>query len=223
VAVAEAIAWIARPPQVTRTRQAAPAAGTRPAFSYDETARFNGPTNITADASGNLFVIDSGNKSIRKVAVNGEVSTLPTTLNSPSGLEIDMAGNLYTNDAGVIRKIGPNGSGTTLANVPASAWWMTIDQARSLYLLDHDYTAKTGAIIKVTQDGTVTTVFSGAPLNDQNRGIARDAAGNLYVGGGGTILQFPVSGPPTEFARGFNLIQDMEFDSASTRRRRRGG
>jgi hypothetical protein len=39
-------------------------------------ARFNRPTGMTQDASGNLYVTDTGNSTIRKITPDGTVSTL---------------------------------------------------------------------------------------------------------------------------------------------------
>lgn len=78
-------------------------------------ARFNGPTAITLDSSGNLFVADTGNCTVRKVTQDGTVTTiggLPGVKGgvngigtnglfvSPAGLAVDAAGNVYVADAG---------------------------------------------------------------------------------------------------------------------------
>ena len=39
------------------------------------TAQFNGPTGVECDQHGNIFVVDTGNHAIRKIAANGIVST----------------------------------------------------------------------------------------------------------------------------------------------------
>ncbi|MBV8634439.1 MAG: hypothetical protein JO002_08125, partial [Burkholderiaceae bacterium] len=38
-------------------------------------ARFNAPMGVVADSKGNLFVADSANYAIRKIATDGTVST----------------------------------------------------------------------------------------------------------------------------------------------------
>jgi sugar lactone lactonase YvrE len=87
-------------------------------------ASFNGPAGITVDASGNVYVGDSGNNLIRKIAPDGTVTTFAgsgaagatnsTTLtaasfNNPQGVVIDTYGRVYVADTGnsLIRLVSP--------------------------------------------------------------------------------------------------------------------
>jgi sugar lactone lactonase YvrE len=93
-------------------------------------ANIAGPCGVVVDASGNLFIADSGNNRIRKVNSNGIITTVagggagggtdgigdggPATnasLSGPNGVTVDALGNLFIADAGnnVIRKVGTNG------------------------------------------------------------------------------------------------------------------
>jgi hypothetical protein len=101
-------------------------------------ARFDYPTGIAVDKAGNLYVADSGNDTIRQVTpvgTNWMVTTLAgladvsgtndgmgsgARFNSPFGVVVDGAINLYVTDSGndTIRKmtlIGTNWMVTTLA------------------------------------------------------------------------------------------------------------
>ena len=93
-------------------------------------ARFSAPAGIVADAAGNLFVADSGNRLIRKIAVNGEVTTLAGTVGTfdlvdgvgskanfilPAAITRDSTGNLFVTDGPTIRKISPAGAVSTIA------------------------------------------------------------------------------------------------------------
>jgi formylglycine-generating enzyme required for sulfatase activity len=95
-------------------------------------ARFNHPSDVVVDASGNIYVADSGNHAIRKIDTNGNVTTLAGDLgfsgyadatrdsamfNSPQGIAIDSSGNIIVADTtnGLIRKVSPDGVVTTIA------------------------------------------------------------------------------------------------------------
>lgn len=95
------------------------------------TARFNNPMKIKIDANGNLIVLDQGNHRVRKISTTGTVSTIAGSgvggfadgpaataqFNSPAGLGIDQAGNIYVGDQANqrIRKIATDGTVTTIA------------------------------------------------------------------------------------------------------------
>ena len=184
-------------------------------FSQSENAaRFN-PTEgisssrgIAVDRSGNVYV--SGANVIRKIAPNGEVSTLAglpgkganangtgsnARFDRPDGLALDTMGNLYVADGNnhAIRKITPAGVVSTLA-VDATGTLpfhdphgIAVDSVGNLYVTDG------GTVRKITSAGAVSTL---AVLpNHLNRmedaekavervysgGVAVDRADNLYV------------------------------------------
>ena len=82
-------------------------------------AQFNGPAGVTVDASGNIYVADIGNNTIRKISPVGQVTTLgtgmyppltggelpngPQLVISPSNLAADANGNFYFGNGDTIR------------------------------------------------------------------------------------------------------------------------
>ncbi|WP_332368345.1 hypothetical protein [Spirosoma telluris] len=102
---------------------------TGPALS----ANLNNPTGVAVDATGNVFIADRDNHRIRKVAIDGTITTVagngtqgssgdtgPATsanLNTPSGLAVDGSGNLFIDDTfnHRIRKVAADGTITTVA------------------------------------------------------------------------------------------------------------
>ncbi len=82
-------------------------------------AAMNFPTDMVVDAAGNVYISDTGNHRVRRVAPNGVITTYAgtgvadfggdggpatqATLTSPNGLALDAAGNLYIADSGNAR------------------------------------------------------------------------------------------------------------------------
>jgi sugar lactone lactonase YvrE len=105
-------------------------------------AGLNGPTGITVDSVGNLYVTDNGNSRIRKITPGGYVTIIggfdrhapanPTTgyingdawgasrFSGPTDIKVDSNGNLYVADTGNhrIRKIADIVAPTVMAPVP---------------------------------------------------------------------------------------------------------
>src|SRR5208283_3153773 len=94
-------------------------------------ASFNWPRGVAVDSSGNVYVADTGNDTIRKITPDGVVTTLAGSagntdvtdgtgtaaeFNYPIYIAIDGADNLYvTDDGALVRQITPGGVVTTIA------------------------------------------------------------------------------------------------------------
>jgi sugar lactone lactonase YvrE len=94
-------------------------------------ATFYYPNSVATDANGNVYVSDGVNNLIRKIDVNGNVTTFAgsgtagaidstgvnASFNGPAGLAVDATGNVYVADSNnnEIRKITPAGVVTTIA------------------------------------------------------------------------------------------------------------
>ncbi len=114
-------------------------AGTYGTFDgTNSTARFNSPTGIAVDSSGNLYVADYNNDTIRKVTPAGVVTTIAgwaaiwgsadgsngnALFYDPSGISVDGSGHLYVVDSGnhTLRKIAPSGTNWVVSTVAGMA------------------------------------------------------------------------------------------------------
>lgn len=151
-------------------------------------AQFGFVEGLAADASGNVYVADSENHTIRKVTSAGVVTTLAGSagaagnvdgqgtsarFSNPTGVACDSAGNIYVADYHnhTIRKVTPQGAVTTLAGLAGNSGYTdgTGSAARfynpndlSLDSAGNIYVVQTdnsaNAIRKVTPTGVVTTI-----------------------------------------------------------------
>ena len=104
-------------------------------------AMLSHPWGVTADASGSIYISDTGNDVIRKVAASGVITTVAGTgvsgysgdggaatsarLQSPWGLAVDTAGNLYIADWSnhAVRKVTAGGVISTIAGNGHGGFW----------------------------------------------------------------------------------------------------
>ena len=103
-------------------------------------AQLNMPAACAFDSAGNLFIADTGNHSIRKVAADGAISTVAgagipgasgdggaaasARLSLPRGLAVDDSGNIFIGDTGNnrIRIVTPDGVIHTIAGTGAAGF-----------------------------------------------------------------------------------------------------
>ncbi len=147
-------------------------------------ARFHSPSGVTADISGNVYVADSANHTIRKLSPDGIVTTLAglagtsgsadgtgsaARFSDPEGAAVDAQGNVYVADLGnrTIRKVTPDGAVTTLTGLAGFFGGAdgTGSEARFIYptaiAVDRTgtaYVADLYAVRKITPGGLVTTL-----------------------------------------------------------------
>lgn len=176
-------------------------------------ARFNRPVGVTVDRTGNVYVADTDNHTIRKITPvwNGighdwVVTTLAGLAGSwgstdgmgsaarfywPEGLAVDSTGNVYVADTynNMIRKVAPSGVVTTLASMFSRPAGVAVDSEGNVYVAD----TGNDRILR-TLSPIITTV---SPLPDAIVGVAYKQT--LAATGGVTPYTWSVSSgsPPT--------------------------
>ena len=148
-------------------------------------AQFNGLLGLCFDSLGNLYVADTGNSLIRRIAPDGTVSTVLggqaagdrqyAQLNGPEGVAVDTAGNLYIADTfnNVVRKLAADGTISVFAGngdpsfagdsgpAPAASLWLPTDVA--VDGMGNLYIADLGTIrIRMVANGIINTIVGGA-------------------------------------------------------------
>ena len=191
-------------------------------------ARFWAPFGITLDPVGNIYVADTGNNTIRKIAPDGIVTTIAglagqagtndgvgslARFRNPWGIAADNTGNVYVADMSnnTIRKITPDGRVHTFAGQAGMAgnsdgfgegarfnnpFGVAVDSVGNVYVSD----TANNAIRKITVGRVVTTLagLPGYPGNTDGsgpdarfwgpQGLTVDSAGNIYVADTGNNL-----------------------------------
>jgi uncharacterized repeat protein (TIGR03803 family) len=130
-------------------------------------AELSAPSGVVVDASGNLFIADTGNNRIREVGTNGIITTVAgggtnglgdggaatnAELFYPFAVAVDPSGNLFIADGSNyrIREVGTNGIITTVAGNGTNGY--------------------------SGDDGAATNASLASP-----GGVAVDALGNLFI------------------------------------------
>jgi sugar lactone lactonase YvrE len=173
-------------------------------------ARFYGPTALTCDQMGNLYVGDSYNYTIRKVTTEGVVTTVAGLAGAqgsadgigsaarfflPTGVAVDAAGNIYVCDSGneTIRKITAGGTVSTFAGAAGIANYVDAIGSAARFYSPRDVVidAQGNLIVvdsgnytirKIAPNAQVTRVVGSPGVLFNPAGIATDSAGNVYIG-----------------------------------------
>ena len=176
-------------------------------------AQLDTPASLALDSSGNLYVADALNHRIRRVGTDGTITTVAgngsqgfsgdggpaagAQLDTPRGVAVDAAGDLYIADSGNnrIREVTPDGTISTIAGNGNPAFYgdggpamaaafkfptaITLDSAGNIYVAD----TLTYRVREITTDGNINTIAGDGTPKGLNLpvAVAVDARGNVYI------------------------------------------
>ena len=170
-------------------------------------AQMDAPQGVAVDASGNVYISDTANNVVRRVAKDGTISGFAggsgDTLSRPQGLAVDSSGNVYVAEAygARVRKYSPSGSGMTIAGNGTQGYGGDGGSATSAQL----YTPSGVAV------DTAGNVYIADFSNNRVRKVSTSGAITTVAGGGGS--GYSGDGGPATNAR-LNLPSAVAVDSA---------
>jgi uncharacterized protein (TIGR03437 family) len=163
------------------------------------------PQGIALDNQGNIYLADTNNNRIRRIAANGIITTLigdgtaqstgdgglATSAQTyfPTDVKVASDGTVYFTEpaASRVRKISRNGIVSTVAVLPAIASGLALDHAGNMIV------SGLFQITSLTPSGSSTTLAGGNEVGfagdggpalqamvDQPLGLVTDAKGNIY-------------------------------------------
>jgi len=165
---------------------------------------------VVLDSSGNIFIADANDHRVRRVSTDGSISTIAgdgfpgfrgdggpasaSRLNTPYGIAVDRAGNLYIADLGNnrVRKVSPDG---TIVTVPGTESLIAprnvaLDAEGVLYISEFGghrvrRLRADGIVESVVGTGTPGFAGDGGPATSAQlaypAGLAFDSGGSLYI------------------------------------------
>jgi sugar lactone lactonase YvrE len=181
-------------------------------------SKYNSPLSIIEDSKGNLFVVDSGSKLIRKISLTGEVSTFAGSFSQLKAITRDSEDNLFVLDSHCVKKITIDGLISTIAGDCSSSGYqdgnfleakfnspsdLLFESNGDLLIID----SKNNKIRKLDFSNMIVSTFAGngsgyldGPINqalfNSPQNIAINSSGEIFL---------------TEFLR----IRKLSFDGAN--------
>ncbi len=162
-------------------------------YSYSSTgvsltgATLSGPSLMTIDAAGNIYVANYNNGTISKYnSSHVYVGTYTTgkAMSNPEGIVFDSAGNCYVEDtgAGAIYKFNAAGVyQSTIISGLSHPLGISIDPSNNLYIATYLYTSPyTSSVTKYSTSGVLEQTLSNAQM-DESDGVSVDGSGNIFV------------------------------------------
>ena len=187
-------------------------------------AQLGGGLAIALDAAGNLYIADTYNNAVRRVAPGGIITAVAGNGScynpgdgapaasaglEPQAVAVDSAGNMFIADwcLNKIREVSAEGAITTVAGNglvgysgdagPAIAAELNHPRGIAVDSAGNLYIADTdNNAVRMVANGTITTLFSVA----WPQAVAVDAAGNLFVSTSVNVIRRASNGTVTNIA-----------------------
>jgi sugar lactone lactonase YvrE len=158
----------------------------------------NNPQGVAVDASGNVYIADTGNNRVLMETLSAGTyrqTTVGSGLLSPAAVAVDESGNVYIADTGNNRVLietlaAGTYTQTTVGTGLSGPQGVAVDESENVYISD---TGNNRVLIETLSEGTYTQTMVvcdvGAPT-----GVAVDENGDVYISDGdGEVLMETLS------------------------------
>lgn len=181
-------------------------------------ASFNSPQGVVVDsASGNVYVVDTGNRSIRKITSSGYVTTLASNgfITDPTGLALDPSGaTLYVADYSSNAILAVSTSTGAVSNVVAPGAGgiihpvsVAVDKSGAVYFSEYGHSniyhivgGNVNLLAGIGIAGATNGPYATASFQEPY-GMAFDSSGKLYVADfSNNLVRFLGNGIASTFA-----------------------
>jgi len=150
------------------------------------------PTGAAVDGSGNVFVADTGNSTVKEILAVGGYVTVNTlavangNFSAPKAVAVDGSGNVFVADTGnnAVKEILAVGGYTTvkiLSSGFSNITGVAVDGSENVFVAD----TGSGTVKEILAAGGYATVNTLAVVHgnfSQPSGVAVDGSGNVFVG-----------------------------------------
>jgi len=176
-------------------------------------ANVSSPQKVAFDPAGNMYIAETHAGCVRKVDVNGIISTVVCNVDWPDTVAADAAGNVYIGEqyANRVRKVDPNGNMTTIISGGfGNITDLAVDPSGNLFIADRFGCRvmkmdASGNLTKVAGNGSGYSGDGGPAVSARMSnifGIATNASGELFIGdhGNGSVRKVDKFGNITTVA-----------------------
>jgi len=149
---------------------------------------FSGPQGAVVDASGNVFVADTGHGEVKEILAAGGYTTvhkLGSGFDFPASVAVDASGNVFVadtfaNTVGAVKEILAAGGYTTVNTIGSgfkNPQGVAVDVSGNVFVAD----SGNNAVKEIVASGGFAAVNTlGSGFNDP-QGVAVDGSGNVFV------------------------------------------
>ncbi len=161
-------------------------------YSYSATgtnltgATLSGPSLMTIDASGNIYVCNYYNGTISRYNSSGTyLGTFGTgkIITNPEGIVFDSAGNAYVEDTGAGAVYKYNSAGvyqSTIISGLGHPLGIAINASNNIFIATYNTSTLVSSVTEYDTSGALLLTLPNANMNEAD-GVAVDPSGNIYV------------------------------------------